>query len=178
MAMITRNLALLVLVALASCGGILWLTVIPHSGASAPHATAPPLRADEPPRLDDGRERRRPLQPLASTTPLPSPTESEVSAFFGRSPKVTCPSLTWTKVQIQALRLSAAHGRGVDQLLAVVHGYVLNVTDFIHIHPGGPALNVALDGVDGAEHFIQFHQMGTVGTFSNFCVGTFVRNAP
>jgi hypothetical protein len=58
-----------------------------------------------------------------------------------------------------------------DDLWINIHGYVLNVTDFLPSHPGGKMLLKGAGGKDAAELFVAYHNTGAVGLFKPFCIG-------
>ena len=70
-----------------------------------------------------------------------------------------------------------------EDLWIVVYGYVLNVTSFVHHHPGGVTMimkgattattNGDIKVTDVAELFTVYHQPGTVSLFDTFCIGRF-----
>lgn len=102
-----------------------------------------------------------------------APTESPdavadkiVNEFFASMDAATlCPVAR--KWSVEELRQHSDR----QHLLIVVHGLVLNVTDFLPHHPGGDAILRASGGVDGDALFAQFHSPSTTNMFRNFCVG-------
>ena len=113
-------------------------------------------------------------QPAVQHGPTAAPTASPddaakklVAEFFeGAEAKVECPTTRHWEAGELALHASQSDA------LVVIHGFVLNVTDFMAHHPGGVGpLMRGVGGVDADELFTQFHQPGTVAMFKNFCVG-------
>jgi cytochrome b involved in lipid metabolism len=105
-------------------------------------------------------------QPLKAAYTLPVEDTSPLAMFFRSAPDVACVgNKVWEPSELAAVK------GDVHNLLIVVHGYVLNVTEFVKVHPGGSALKIAEGGVDGAESFAQYHQPSTVGLFAKFCIG-------
>jgi hypothetical protein len=107
-------------------------------------------------------------QPAVTAMPSADAAAKKLIAEFfeGAEAKVQCPSARhWAPEEL------AMHASQRDALV-VIHGFVLNVTEFLSHHPGGVgALMRGVGGVDAAELFTQFHQPNTVTMFKNFCVG-------
>lgn len=74
-----------------------------------------------------------------------------------------------------------------SDLWIVVHGFVLNVTSFVHHHPGG--VNMLMKGAatlsaesqlpvvtDVDDLFTMYHQPGTISLFNTFCIGKYKKN--
>jgi cytochrome b involved in lipid metabolism len=102
----------------------------------------------------------------AAKTTTDAPTVDPVAEFFNMATAVKCPAKKWSTEELKA---HATPGQGT--LLILIHGMVLNVTDFLPQHPGGHALLAGSGGVDGAELFTHYHQPTTTGLFERFCVG-------
>ena len=103
-------------------------------------------------------------QETISPTDPPMSPEGLVRDFFAGAPPVTCPERVFSAKEL------AGHAVEAD-LLIVVHGHVLNVTNFWKSHPGGRAIFDGANGNDAAAPFTHYHQPSTVALFRNFCIG-------
>ncbi|KPA76287.1 hypothetical protein ABB37_08016 [Leptomonas pyrrhocoris] len=68
-------------------------------------------------------------------------------------------------------RDEVAQHRTADDLWIVIDGNVLDVSLFIHQHPGGLVLLDGAGGQDMATVFARFHHPSSVRLFANFCIG-------
>ncbi len=164
MAPSTRLVALL---ALASISFIILLIILFSTTKSTD---------DQQENNDPIRRRLKPVPPI-STDNKDVVADDPVAQFFSTGlknhPLDQCPQNTFfTKHDL------AMHATESD-LWILIHGYVLNVTSFVHHHPGGVQMimkgNNIVDGEinDAANLFVSYHQPGTISLFNSFCIGRF-----
>ena len=123
------------------------------------------------------RRRLKPVPPLVSEEQNNNKKESPVDEFFQshleQHPLENCPAGKFYSAN------DIARHNTEDDLWIVLYGHVLNVTSFVHHHPGGVSMIMkgaasATTGVvvsDVADLFAQYHQPGTISLFNTFCIG-------
>ena len=124
------------------------------------------------------RRRLKPVPPLVSEEQNNNKKESPVDEFFKshleEHPLENCPSGKFYSAT------DIARHNTEDDLWIVLYGHVLNVTSFVHHHPGGVSMIMkgaaasTASGVavsDVADLFVQYHQPGTISLFNTFCIG-------
>jgi cytochrome b involved in lipid metabolism len=126
-------------------------------------------------RSEDKNTRRRldPVPPISSqdnnnnnNVVADDPVEQFFSSGLKDHPLDQCPQNFFTKQDL------AQHNTEND-LWILIHGYVLNVTNFVHHHPGGVQMIMKGGGgeKDAADLFVSYHQPGTISLFNSFCIG-------
>ena len=149
----------LVLFAVASATVLGVLLFFPHV-LEGPQT--PDVSADR-----SGGGAKRPLTPA----PTQAAEEDPAGEFYKIATPVTCPEKLWTTADLKK------HADPEKDLLILVRGMVLNVTEFLPQHPGGQALTAGANGEDAGLQFSHYHQPTTTGLFQKFCVGKHVKGA-
>ena len=166
--MASRNSNVLKLLAFALGFFVLIMFGVFFPGTSEEHHVPTPERP-QPPKPPKGGVNVN--VPKATVTPIPNDADPNAQFYAVSAPDVKkgCPNLQFAWNDIKS------HNKH-DDLWVVVRGMVLNVTDFLPSHPGGPAIMQGAEGTDAESLFTQFHQPTTVALFAKFCIGTVLKN--
>lgn len=148
-----KKVTKLILFAVFCGAGILIILFYPHLLEPATGPT-PPTESAAPKPLEEGEQ----LQWQAN--------KDRVDSFYSNGPKINCKTRHWTLKELKEFNTK-------ENLLILINGMVLNVTNFAPHHPGGEAIMAGAGGDDAGEIFTHYHAPGSIALFENFCVGFF-----